>query len=120
MKGREAYTRDIKYRGDSMIKMLVTKKEVRADYSRVISIRYCGAQGLLSYYNPFAYSAGVYGWACDYYEINGVVISTGYQPIGEEVDYKKIERAEKHLSEILDYNKRKIYARKFWRNYLAK
>ena len=118
MKGREAYTRDIKYRGDSMIKMLATKKEIRADYSRVISISYCGAQGLLNFYSPFAYSAGVYGWACDYYEINGVVISTGYQPIGEQADYKKIERAEKHLSEITDYKKRKAYAKRFWKNFL--
>lgn len=55
---------------------------------------YCEGQNLLNYRSPFAYSCGVYGWSCDYYDVNGVLISTGYQPISSkntlEPNYKLI------------------------------
>jgi len=39
---------------------------------------------LLHYKNPFAYSRRVEGWACDYYDVDGVLISTGYSPLNEK------------------------------------
>jgi len=63
------------------MKLKATKKEMRNGYHRIISIPYCDAQYLLYYESPIAYSCGVYGWSCDYYDINGVLISTGYSPI---------------------------------------
>ena len=83
----------------------VTKKEIRANFYTVISIGYCDAQYLLRYKNPFAYSCGVYGWNCDYYEVNNVCISTGYRPIGEKLDYTLLCDLENKARVIcLDYN----------------
>lgn len=69
------------------MKYRTTKKAIRENYSRIYSIGYCNLQWLLKYLDPVAYSAGVNGWACDYYEVDGAVISTGYSPIGRKVDY---------------------------------
>jgi hypothetical protein len=83
------------------MKLQATKKEIKNGYYRVLAIGYCDAQNLLRYENAFAYSAGVYGWGCDYYDIDGVCISTGYRTINQNMrsDYKVIRdyeaRAEK-------------------------
>ncbi len=75
-----------------MNKIRATKKEMRQNY-RILSIGYCDAQYLLNYESPVAYSAGHYGWSCDYYDIDGVIISTGYDTIANKnmkYDYKLI------------------------------
>ena len=51
------------------MKLQTTKKQIRQNFNTVLSIGYCDAQYLLDCKNPFAYSAGVYGWSCDYYQI---------------------------------------------------
>ncbi len=66
------------------MKLKTTKANVKENYYRVLSIGYCDAQYLLNYKNAFGYSAGVYGWACDYYDIDGVCISTGYSPLANK------------------------------------
>ena len=63
------------------MKYLTTKKAVRNGYVHTIGISYCDAQDLLYFRSPVAYSAGVYGWACDYYSFGDTVISTGYAPL---------------------------------------
>ncbi len=41
---------------------------------------YCEFQHLLNHKTPFAYSSGVYGWNCDYYELpGGFILATGYR-----------------------------------------
>lgn len=96
------------------MKLRVTKKEMREGYDKVLRIGYCNAQNLLNYEQPFAYSAGRYGWCCDYYDINGVLISTGYSPIkskGMRSDYGRIQkydkRAERIWFEIKDFTVRR-------------
>ena len=59
------------------MKLRATKKEMREGYDKVLRIGYCNAQNLLWGEEPFAYSTGRYGWCCDYYDIGGVLISTG-------------------------------------------
>ena len=79
------------------MKLRASKKELREGYYRIISIGYCDAQRLLNYEKAFAYSAGVYGWACDYYDIDGVLISTGYSPLASKnvkFDYKLVREYE--------------------------
>lgn len=79
------------------MKLKTTKKEIKEGFYRIISIGYCDAQYLLSEEKPFAYSAGVYGWACDYYDIDGICISTGYSPLSEKnmkYDYKLVKEYE--------------------------
>lgn len=84
----------------------ITQKLIRALYgSRVFSVGYCGAQHLLICTSPFAYNAGVYGWNCDYYNFNGVIICTGYRPHGRNGN--EITRTyEKLATEI--YNNRDL------------
>lgn len=67
-----------------MQKLKVSKKSIRDNEYRIMGVGYCGMQFLLSYQNPIAYSSGVYGWSCDYYEVNGVVISTGYSYVRDK------------------------------------
>ena len=64
-----------------MNKIKATKKEMKQNY-KILGIGYCDLQYLLSYQKPVAYSSSrMYGWLCDYYNINGVIISTGYNHI---------------------------------------
>jgi hypothetical protein len=82
------------------MKLQTTKKQIKANFSKIISIPYCDAQYLLNFKKPFAFSAGVYGWACDYYEIGHVCISTGYSPIGTQIDYKALQALENEASNV--------------------
>jgi len=61
------------------MKYKTTAKEVKNGYYKIIRAGYCELQGLLSYENPVAYCAGVYGWNFDVYDIDGVAIATGYR-----------------------------------------
>jgi len=63
------------------MKLKATKKEMCDGFYKIISIGYCDLQSLLKYENPIAYSCGVYGWSCDYYNFDGVLLSTGYSPL---------------------------------------
>lgn len=64
-----------------MVKLKATKKEMRNGYRYILGTGYCTMQSLLKEQKAIAYSAGVYGWACDYYDVDGVLISTGYSPL---------------------------------------
>ena len=87
------------------MKLQTTKKQIKNNFSTVISIGYCSAQYLLYYKSPFAYSAGIYGWACDYYQIGAKCISTGYSPIGANLDYSKLHEYENKAQKIInDYS----------------
>jgi hypothetical protein len=87
------------------MKVKVTKAAVKNNYNSILSIGYCDVQYLTYYISPFAYSAGSFGWACDYYDIEGVCLSTGYSPIGSNVDYQLMIKFEKKAQKIvLDYN----------------
>jgi len=69
------------------MKLKTTKKQIRENANQIYSVGYCELDSLLVYQSPFAYSSGVYGWSCDYYQFDGVVISTGYSPTGESIAY---------------------------------
>jgi hypothetical protein len=91
------------------MKFKATKKQMRDNYARIISIGYCGAQSLLRYEREMAYSSGSNGWACDYYEIDGVLISTGYAPLADKNarhDYDLLESYESRARAIVsNYSK---------------
>lgn len=82
------------------MKLKTTKKAIRQSGQTVLKIGYCNAQFLLRFKSAFAYSARVEGWACDYYEVNGVIISTGYDPIGKKVDYNLIREYDDQARQI--------------------
>ena len=70
------------------MKLKAAKKDFKG--LNVLRVGYCKLQYLLQYKQPFAYSSGVYGWSCDYYDLDGVIISTGYQPIGKQVNNETV------------------------------
>ena len=66
------------------MKFETTQKYMRNLWgSDLYSVGYCGAYYLLWGLEPVAYNAGVYGWNCDYYYVNGICICTGYRPHGK-------------------------------------
>lgn len=88
------------------MKLKTTKKAIRESGKTIIKIGYCNAQFLLRFQNEFAYSARAEGWACDYYEVNGVIISTGYAPMGKQVDYNLIREYDNKARQICgDYSR---------------
>ena len=64
-----------------MNKIRLTKKSLSTDYWNILGTGYCNLQFLLKFQEPFAYSTRAEGWACDYYNVDGVLISTGYSPL---------------------------------------
>lgn len=65
-----------------MIKQL-TKKQVNEYYKYIISVGYCDIQFLLQGIEKEGFTAGVYGWNADIYEIDKTTaIVTGYRPFG--------------------------------------
>lgn len=97
-----------------MTKYKATRKEMKKSYDKIICVNYCGLQNLLRFQEPFAYSSRVEGWACDYYDVDGVLISTGYAPIDNrrtkstyEICKKYDEAARKILCECSSYEEKK-------------
>ena len=74
------------------MKLKTTKKQIRESAYQLYAVGYCELDSLLVYQSPFAYSSGVYGWSCDYYNLDGVIISTGYSPTGEHFPYDLIKK----------------------------
>ena len=82
------------------MKIKTTKKSFKG--KRVLRVGYAKLQHLLKDRDAFAYSSGVYGWACDYYHLNGFIVSTGYQPTGSRIDYATLEEYDNTAREILN------------------
>ena len=106
------------------MKLKTTKKAINASGKKVLKVGYCGLQSLLNWIEPFAYSARTEGWACDYYNIDNIIISTGYAPIGNAVDYSLIEEYEKKAEGIrysdLKWDDRKTELEKLTLEFLEK
>lgn len=83
------------------MKFKTTKNEIYKNYKNVISVEYCKMDYLLTNQQPIAYNAGVDGWKCDIYDVNGVAIVTGYQPFGNiRPDYETIKKYEDEARKI--------------------
>lgn len=93
-------------------KLKVSKKQIKENSNKILAIGYCSLQALLHYSQPFAYSAGSCGWACDYYDIDNVVISTGYSTIGESVNHDLVKEYEQKASTIVWGNYSESYESK--------
>lgn len=84
------------------MKFKTTQKVVKAGYSTIICVPYCGLQNLLTYESPVAYTARCEGWAADIYDMGGgVAIVTGYAPFGNiRPSYELRERYETDAEKI--------------------
>ena len=96
-----------------------TKSNIRKNFGTILTAGYCELEYLLNYSNAFAYSAGVYGWNCNFYQpsskFSGVCIATGYNTDrmgGKRVSYKLVKEYEQKAREVVnDYsqiNKREV------------
>lgn len=87
------------------MKYHTTKKELRENYNHIIGVSYCGCQYLTHYMNANSYCSGIYGWSCDNFDINGVLISTGYNYINGKnakgYKYEILEKYEKEAEKIV-------------------
>lgn len=88
------------------MKFKTTKRDMKDNYNYIAKIGYCNAQHLLKYEEPTAYSTRSEGWACDYYDVNGVLISTGYAPIESKNTNCNYDLVRKYddLAEKIAYN----------------
>lgn len=86
---------------------------------------YCEIYWLTKPLNRIGYTAGVYWWNEDVYEINGETITTGYRPTGERLNVKAwtIEKYEKKAEKIFhdepNREKKKTKVLKLWEKLLA-
>lgn len=66
------------------MKVRVTRKEVLSNYTNVIRIGYCDLQYMLTHRDANFYTAGIYGWNANIYEIDhATAIVTGYRSFGD-------------------------------------
>ena len=90
------------------MKFKTTKREILNGYGLVISIPYCGLQDLLKFYEPVAYTCGVYGWNADIYNapypFGGTAIVTGYRAFGYQPSYDLIKEYESKARKIYNEN----------------
>jgi hypothetical protein len=92
--------------------MKVTRKQLQAWSRKIIAIGYCSAHNLLYPEDSIGYNAGVYGWNYDAYYVDGIIITTGYRPIGERVNYDLLQEYETRAEKILSYDNKAPYDEK--------
>lgn len=111
-----------------MSKVRMTKKSLNSDYWNILGTGYCNLQFLLKFQEPFAYSTRAEGWACDYYDVDGVLISTGYSPMKSkrvrscyelEHEYDDIARTLLESSEI-SWEEKEMRINKLLRQFIEK
>ena len=91
------------------MKLKTTKPNVRKNFVTILTAGYCELQYLLNHCSPFAYSAGSYGWNCDFYQpsskFSGVCIATGYNVDrlgGKRVSYELVKEYEQKARELVN------------------
>lgn len=109
------------------MKFKTTKKAMNESYDKIISTGAGDLQHLLQYKEPFAYSTRLEGWACDYYDVEGVLICTGYAPIrGKrnhstyEIEHEFDEKAKKLRDNISDWEDREKMVNTLLHEYIKK
>ena len=81
------------------MKTRITRNDIKTFNIR-LSIPYATLQSLLSYVEPIGYNAGIYGWNFDCYDIDGVLLMTGYRTIGKTIDRSIIKKYEKQADRL--------------------
>jgi len=91
------------------MKFKATKKEMKSRYNQIVGIGDSNLQFLLKFEEPIAYSTRSEGWACDYYDIDGILISTGYASLDSrntKHDYNLVHGYDEQARDIMsDYDK---------------
>lgn len=89
------------------MKVQVSRGQVMSNYFAVIEVGYCDLQNLLAYEDARFYTAGVYGWNANLFEVPGTnrIIVTGYRPFGNVTAYKVREYDQKARELIIETQK---------------
>lgn len=86
------------------MKFKTTTKYIKENNNTILSVGYCKMSSLLKYQEKTAYTAGIYGWNYDIYEVNNVAICTGYRGMPENKnikdDYDLIKQYEEKAQKI--------------------
>lgn len=63
--------------------MELKRKQIKGMYKNIITVGYCELSELLAYSKKIGYTAGVYGWNADIFQLDwNTAIVTGYRPFG--------------------------------------
>lgn len=93
------------------MKYKTTRKAIKNGCINVKSAGYCDLQNLLTNHSAVAYTAGVYGWNFDVFDVYGVTICTGYRNMpGPRLDH--IREYEEKAAAIWDYEDRRPFDEK--------
>lgn len=99
------------------MKAKISKKDINNRFLNILHVHAYELSNLLYFTPAFAYSVRLEGWACDYYEIGTICLSSGDSPIGKKAnrDLEKIFEAKaKKINESnffkLETKKKKINA----------
>lgn len=86
-----------------MLKVQVTKKQIKDNYRNVICVGNLNLYYLLRFKEARFYTAGMYGWNADVYEINNnTVIVMGDRPFGDiKAEYGIIKGFEDRARKII-------------------
>lgn len=85
------------------MKYKITQKETRQNFVKVFKVGYCEIKSIEYFLGPEAYNCGSNGWNYDLFTFGRYAISTGYCPIGTNVD----EHFIKIINDIANDCKRK-------------
>ena len=96
------------------MKAKISKKDVNSRFLHILHVHAYELRNLLYFTPAFAYSVRVEGWACDYYEIGRICLSSGDSPIGKKANReleKTFEAKAKKINESTFF-KRETKAKK--------
>jgi hypothetical protein len=99
--------------GDCKMRFQTTAKNIKNNYHYIIGVGYCELQSLLAHTSPIAYSSGIYGWNCDYYEVvtsdnKRVLICTGYRNILHKNTTENYEITREYENKAHEINNSKL------------
>ena len=90
-----------------MAKLKVTRNDLNKRYT--IGLINGQLQRLLSFFSPYGYNAGVYGWNWDVYDIGGYNIVTGYRsypPCVVDIAYEDADKIDKKYKDKFPKNRK--------------
>ena len=93
------------------MKYKTTRQALKKYYYNALAVGYCDAQHLLSWKSPDSYTCGVYGWNFDAYDIDGVLITTGYRNLlGERARF--VSEFEEKAKKICSWDNKDSFDKK--------
>lgn len=95
------------------MKYKTTRKILLQNYDKktALAVSYCDASYLLRGFEADSYTCGVYGWNFDAYDIDGVLITTGYRNlIGKSPRF--VREFEKKAEKIFSWDNPDSYDKK--------